>query len=180
MILLIAIIVGAVFFDQLTKWLAVVYLQGQPSFSVVPGLMDFTFVKNPGAALGMFKDQRWLFMLFSAVAIVAILVCLIFFRPKSRMAQISLAMICGGGIGNMIDRVMLGYVIDFIDFSNIGFVWVFNVADAFVTVGTGLMILYLIMDIINDSKKSKAEMNAMSAEAGERIASEDANDSGVE
>lgn len=154
MILLFAIIIGAVCADQLTKWLAVVYLQGEPSFPLWKDVLHFTFVKNEGAAFGMLAGQRWIFMVVSSVAIIALTVYLIRWRPKSRWVQISLAMIVGGGIGNMIDRIALGYVIDFIDFTLINFA-VFNVADSFVTVGAFMMIGYLILDMIRESKKEK-------------------------
>ena len=115
MILLIAIIVGAVALDQLTKWLAVIYLENEASFPLWKDVLHFTYARNEGAAFGMLSDQRWIFMIFSTVAIVGLLIYLFAFRPKSRYVQITLAMIVGGGIGNMIDRIALGYVIDFID-----------------------------------------------------------------
>ena len=115
MILLIAIIAGSVVLDQLTKWLAVIYLSGEPSFPLWKDVFHLTFVKNEGAAFGMLSDHRWVFMIFSTVAIIALAVYLFRFPPKSRFVQITLAIIIGGGIGNMIDRVWLGYVVDFTD-----------------------------------------------------------------
>ncbi len=161
MILLIAIIVGAVALDQLTKWLAVIYLQGEPSFPLWQDVLHFTFVKNKGAAFGMLKDHRWVFMIFSTVAIIAMLIYLFGFRPKNRLMQITLAAVIGGGIGNMIDRVALGYVIDFIDFTLIDFA-VFNIADCFVTVGAFTMIVLLIIETV---KEEKAERLAKVARA---------------
>lgn len=154
--ILISIIVGSVFLDQLTKWLAVVYLQGEPSFPLWRDVLHFTFVKNEGAAFGMLADHRWVFMIFSTLAIVGLAVYLFGFRPKSRYVQISLAMIVGGGIGNMIDRFALGYVIDFIDFTLIDFA-VFNVADSFVTVGAFMIMGYLVWDLLREMKASKSK-----------------------
>ena len=82
MLLLIAIIVGSIVLDQLTKWLAVVYLQGEPSFPIWKDVIHFTFVKNEGAAFGILKDQRWVFMLFSTVAIIGMMIYLFKFKPK--------------------------------------------------------------------------------------------------
>ena len=155
MIVLIAIIAGSVFLDQLTKWLAVVYLQGEPSFPLWRDVLHFTFVKNEGAAFGILSNHRWVFMTVSTIAILGLLVYLFRFRPKSRFVQISLAMIVGGGIGNMIDRFALGFVIDFIDFTLIDFA-VFNVADSFVTVGAFLLMGYLIRDVILEYQAEKA------------------------
>ncbi len=155
-VLLIAIIVGSVALDQLTKWLSVVYLQGAPSLPLWQDVLHFTFVKNEGAAFGMLKDHRWVFMIFSTVAIIGLTVYLFGFRPKEKLISISLAMIVGGGIGNMIDRVALGYVIDFIDFRLINFA-VFNVADSFVTVGAFLLGGYLVFDLYQEIKAEKAK-----------------------
>ncbi len=187
MVLLIAIIAGVVALDQLTKWLAVVYLQGEASFPLWQDVLHFTFVKNEGAAFGMLKDSRWVFMIFSSVAIIALLVFLFRFPPKSRWMQISIAMIIGGGIGNMIDRIFLGYVIDFIDFTLIDFA-VFNVADSFVTVGSFLMIFLLIAEMIKEERQARklkretaesaveasAETSAESAKETARVDAEDA------
>ena len=90
------------------------------------------------------------------VAIVGLLVYLFRFRPESRWMQVSMALIIGGGIGNMIDRLILGYVIDFLDFTLINFA-VFNVADSFVCIGAGMMILYLVKDLIKEIKLERAK-----------------------
>lgn len=150
-IILIAIIVGSVALDQLTKWLAVTFLQGQPSFPIWQDVLHLTFAKNEGAAFGILSDHRWVFMIFSTVAIIGLTFYLFRFRPKSRFVQITLAMIIGGGIGNMIDRFALGYVIDFIDFTLIDFA-IFNVADSFVTVGAFMLMGYLIWDMVREAK----------------------------
>lgn len=155
-IALIAIIAGIIGIDQLTKWLAVVYLQGEPSFPLWREVLHFTYVENRGMAFGMLKDHRWVFMVFSTVAIIALTVYLFRFRPEGRWMQISMAFIIGGGIGNMIDRIFLGYVIDFIDFTLIDFA-VFNVADSFVCVGAGMMIVALVIDLVREIKLEKAK-----------------------
>lgn len=155
-LILIAVIVGVIGLDQLTKWLAVVNLQGEPSFPLWRDVLHFTYAENTGMAFGMLKDHRWVFMVFSTIAIVALAVYLFRFRPESRWMQISMAFIIGGGIGNMIDRIFLGYVVDFIDFTLINFA-VFNVADSFVCVGAGMMILYLIIDLVREIKLEKAK-----------------------
>ena len=142
-LLWIAIIVATVILDQVTKWLAVVYLKGGDSVSIIGEILHFTYVENRGAAFGMMKDSRWVFMVISVIAIGALIFYLIRFKPTSPLALISLAMIAGGGIGNMIDRVWLGYVVDFIYIKIIDFA-VFNVADSFVCVGTALLALYIL------------------------------------
>ena len=158
-VILIAIIAGAIGLDQLTKWLAVVNLQGEPSFPLWREVLHFTYVENTGMAFGMMKDHRWVFMVFSTVSIIALLVYLFRFRPENRWMQISMAMIIGGGIGNMIDRIFLGYVVDFIDFRLINFA-VFNVADSFVSVGAVLLVIALIYDVVRDNMKKNGTKDA--------------------
>lgn len=155
-VILIAVIAAVIGLDQLTKWLTVVNLEEYESFPVWQDVFHFTYVKNTGMAFGMLKDHRWVFMVFSTIAIVALIVYLFRFRPESRWMQVSMAMIIGGGIGNMIDRILLGYVVDFIDFTLINFA-VFNIADSFVCVGAGIMILCLVLDLIKEIKLEKAQ-----------------------
>ena len=155
MILIFGIILGVVCLDQFTKGLAMVYLPEVGDYVPIwQDVFHFTRVNNSGAAWGMFSDARWVFMITSTVAIVGVLFYLLKYRPASKWLTVSLSMIVGGGIGNMIDRIYLKYVVDFLDFTLIDFP-VFNVADSFVTVGAGMLIWYLILDMINDYKKSK-------------------------
>ena len=165
MILLIAIILGIIGLDQLTKWLTVINLEEYETIPIWENVFHFTFYKNDGAAFGILDgpNQRWIFMVFSTVAIIGLLVYLFAFRPQSRYVQITLAMIVGGGIGNMIDRILLGYVIDFIDVRLIHFA-IFNVADSFITVGAFMLMGYLIWDMIREYKAEKAKQTAAIAE----------------
>lgn len=151
------IIVGCVVLDQLTKWLIVAFLNPQKPFVIWEGVFRFSYVENTGAAFGSFSDHRWVFMIISTVAIVGLLVYLWRFTPDSKLACTAIAMIAGGGIGNMIDRVFHGYVIDFIDFYLFPEIWpwVFNVADSFVCVGGALLFLWCVLSIIDESKAKK-------------------------
>lgn len=172
MFIWLAIIAVTIFLDQITKYLTILYLKPIDTLPLIPDVIHLTYLENTGAAFGMMKDARWLFMIVSTVAIVGILVYLFWKRPTSKLECVSLSLIVGGGIGNMIDRTLLGYVVDMIDFRLINFA-VFNVADSFVCVGAGLMILYLILDMIKESKAEKAaklsaaEATAEAAETGE-------------
>ncbi len=149
------VILGTVALDQLTKYLTILYLKPVPTVPLWEGVLHLTYVENTGAAFGMMKDQRWIFMTVSTVAIVGLLVFFFVRKPKSRMECLSLAFIIGGGIGNMIDRCLLGYVVDMIDFRLINFA-VFNVADSFVCVGVGLMMLSIVRSMIAEYKLEKA------------------------
>ena len=158
MLFWILITVGVVVLDQITKWLAVEYLIPAGTVPIIKDALHLTYVENPGAAFGMMQNNRWIFLLVSTVAIIAIIIYLIKSAPKNKLALTSLAFILGGGIGNMIDRVALGYVVDFIDFRLINFA-VFNVADSFVCVGAALLIIYVLFIEGKENKKSEGNEN---------------------
>ena len=148
------IIAVGIAIDQFTKFLAVKYLG--ISTPIIKDVLHLTYVENEGAAFGMLADSRWVFMLISTVAILIMAFYLYAGLAQGRLYEISVALIISGGIGNMIDRVALGYVVDMIDFCLINFA-VFNVADSFVCVGAGLLVLALILEIVDESKKMKAK-----------------------
>ncbi len=139
-----AIVILSVLLDTFSKNLAIFALKdtGEIDFAAIPGIFHFTYHENRGAAFGMLSENRWVFMTISSIAIIAIAAYLFFNKENSSLLSCSLSMILGGGIGNMIDRVFLGYVVDFINFKVINFP-IFNLADTFVTIGAALMILYL-------------------------------------
>jgi len=155
------IIILVVAADQITKYWALTLLAPIRSYPFIDGILEFHFVRNRGAAWGMLADSRWIFMTVSAVAIILMLVCLFCSKESGRLFRISLAMIIGGGIGNMIDRLFYtdGAVVDFIYFKLIDFP-VFNVADCAVTVGAVLLVLWLITDIISQEKSKKSKDSA--------------------
>ena len=146
-----------VLLDQLSKFLVVYNLELYESFELIPGVFHFTYIQNTGAAFGSFSESRWVFMVLSTLMIVGILVYIFYKKPQSKLLMSSLTLIVAGGVGNMIDRVRLGYVIDFLDFCAFPKLWMwnFNVADAFVCVGAGIMILWMILDMVKDYKKGK-------------------------
>ncbi len=146
----------AILLDQLTKKLTVLNLALNETFPLFEGVFHFTYRRNTGAAFSIFSapDQRWIFMTVSTVGILLMLGVLYFYKKLTPLMRYSLAMIAGGGIGNMIDRIFLGYVVDMLDFRLINFA-VFNIADSFVCVGTGLLILALLLDWREEEKRAK-------------------------
>ena len=159
------IIAGIIFLDQLSKWLTVINLDLYETFPLIDGVFHFTYVRNTGAAFSMFNepDERWIFMSISSVAIVALAIYLWYSRKGSKLLCVALSFIIGGGLGNMVDRCILKYVIDMLDFRLINFA-VFNVADSFVCVGVGLFALAVILEEIENSKRAKAEKLALEVE----------------
>lgn len=154
MILVGALIFGVIALDQISKALVLNFLyEGQ--IALIPGVLNFTYVENRGMAFGLLSDHRWVFMVLSVFGIL--LVGFYLYRyVRSTLGRISLALVIGGGIGNMIDRISLGFVVDFIDFCLFDFwVWVFNVADAAVCVGAALFALDLILEMVREYKKPR-------------------------
>lgn len=151
--------------DLITKFLvkgSEVLMRGDV-IDIIPGVFRLRYVENPGAAMGSFASNRWVFMIFSTVAIVAIAIYLVKYRKSiGRLFGISMAMIMGGGIGNMYERLFNQnaagkYVVtDFFDFHLFSFwKWVFNVADIAVCVGAGLVVLCLIVDLVKEYRAHK-------------------------
>ncbi len=151
-----AVIIGGIVLDQLSKLLAVKLLAPIGSVPLWEGVLHLTYVENRGAAFGMLAEHRWVFMSISTIAIIAIAIYLYSGRNTSKLYTSALMLIVSGGIGNMIDRIALGYVVDFIDFALIDFA-VFNIADSLVCIGAGLLVLALVLDIITEAKLEKAK-----------------------
>jgi signal peptidase II len=161
-IISVVLMVVAVALDQISKYLIVANMDLHESIEIIPGIFNFTYIQNRGAAFGSFDEHRWVFLILSAVAILAILGFLFWKKPQNKLLLASLILVTGGGIGNMIDRIFLGYVIDFLDFCAFPslWMWIFNVADAFVCIGAGLLALWMILDTVNEMKKEKQEKQA--------------------
>ena len=154
MVLCLIVIAAVILADQLSKILCVKYLIDAGSVRIVPKIVNFTYVENRGAAFGMLADHRWVFMVLSVAAIALIVVYLAKAKPQSVLQRVSIALIAGGGIGNMIDRVFRGYVVDFIDVQFVKF-YVFNVADSAVCVGCGLLVIWAIASEVKSKKQSR-------------------------
>ena len=132
-------------FDQWTKNLAVEHLKGQEDISLIPGVLCLHYLENRGAAFGIFQDQRTFLLILTAIILIC--VCYVLWRipsdKKYNLLKLLCIMITAGGIGNLIDRVRLNYVVDFIYFSLIDFP-VFNVADIYVTTSMFLLLILVL------------------------------------
>lgn len=142
--------------DQVIKYFISVNLKPVGSVTVIDNILDLTYVENRGVAFGMFSGMRWIF-----IALTVLLVCAIIFymfkkKPQSKLFYVCTALIVGGGIGNLIDRIFYGYVIDYISLSF--FQPVCNFADYCITIGTVLLVIYVLFftNEFNKQKKVKA------------------------
>lgn len=155
----IGLVVVFVAMDQISKYLVNLMIPVNGSTELIPGFFSLQHVRNDGAAMGILDGHRWIFMTFTVIIIVASVFFLCSGKVKNHWGILSISMIIGGGIGNMIDRVLLGEVIDFFAFNFWGFeFWIFNVADIFVTCGTILLAFYIALSSDFDSKKESAEI----------------------
>lgn len=137
-------------FDQVTKYFAKTYLK-EKSFLVLPELLQFRYAQNTGMAFSMFSGARWIFVLLTVAVCFLALWYLFSDRCKSLWIYWSIGVITAGGVGNLIDRVFFGYVVDFIEPLFINFA-VFNIADCAVTCGAAALIGYLFIDVIRNRK----------------------------
>lgn len=140
--------------DQLTKYAVVstVKIDGPKEFLF--GLFQFRYVENTGAAFSSFSDNTFLLSVFTVIIIIVGLAVLMTKKLKPMFVNICLLLILSGGIGNVIDRIRLGYVVDFIEPMFIDFA-VFNFADCCITVGAFMLIGYEIYDLVSDYKQKK-------------------------
>ena len=142
--------------DQITKHIAVENLS-KGSIEIIKGFFHLTYVQNSGAAFGVLQNGKLLFLFVTPVIIVSILVYLFLYARRNHVLSTASALIIGGALGNYIDRIRLGYVVDFLDFR----VWpVFNIADSAVVVGTCIFAFYVIF--ISEKEPKREEIKGES------------------
>lgn len=129
--------------DYVTKILAINHLKSIHTLPVINNIFHLTYCENTGGAFSLFSGKPYLLAAVSLVFISIAATYVIINKPKSHLLLLSLSMICAGGMGNVIDRIAKGYVVDFFDFRMINFA-IFNVADIFVCVGMALLIIYVL------------------------------------
>lgn len=131
--------------DQFTKHLAVIHLKDKQAFKLIDGVLEFNYLENKGAAFGMLQNQG-VFFVFVAVIVLSVIAYILYKMPDSRKyhpLHVLLSLIAAGAIGNMIDRIRLDYVVDFIYIVIINFP-IFNVADMYVSFATVILVLALL------------------------------------
>ncbi|MDO4364308.1 MAG: signal peptidase II [Clostridia bacterium] len=147
-------IVLIVAFDQITKYFASLKLADGSVAKFIPGVVQFRYAENTGMAFSMLSGARWIFIALTVVVCVGVFYYLFSNRCKSLWLYWSLGVILSGGIGNLIDRIRFGYVVDFIEPTFVNFA-IFNIADCAVTCGAVVLVGYLLYDAFKDVKKPK-------------------------
>ena len=154
MILWAVLAVLLVAFDQITKFLVVQNIGFGDSLTVIPKLFDFTYVKNTGAAFSVLSEHTWILSIISVVFCVGIALWFLVKKPESKLVKIAAVLLFSGALGNAVDRMRLGYVVDFIETVFMDFP-VFNVADILVCTGAGLFLLYELLFDKTPKKEKK-------------------------
>ncbi|MCQ2480738.1 MAG: signal peptidase II [Clostridia bacterium] len=143
--------------DRVSKILVVSNLKGNGPKPFIPGVMTFEYVENTGAAFSAFSDDTVVLTVFTVLVIILCLIVLYTRKVKSKIGIVSMVLIISGGIGNVIDRIKDGFVVDFFAPDPKFHFAVFNVADIFITVGAFLLIGYEIYELVMEKKNAKAE-----------------------
>lgn len=167
-ILLVAAIVLLIVSDQAVKYWAVHYLKEKGSIRFIHfgdfKILDLTYLENDGAMFGSMSGQRWFLIGFTSLVIAAGLVIMFITMKRSKLLTTIILLFLSGGIGNLIDRIRQGYVVDMFEVKLFNFA-IFNVADIYVTVAVALLMIYVIFVEPKESKRKKQEASAAVKEA---------------
>ena len=143
------IIILSIIIDRITKILAVKCLK-EKSIDIISGVFRLTYVENTGAAFGIGGKSTALLTVISVLILIGVIFALLKYKPEENIAKISAALVIGGALGNIIDRMAQGYVVDFLDFCLINYP-VFNFADCCIVIGAFLFCIYVLF--VYDDKK---------------------------
>lgn len=156
---ILGIIMGVILFDQITKIIASNMMMLDESYEIIDNFFYFTYYHNTGMAWGTFQGARWIFVLITPIILLVVLHFFVYSKPHEVLTRAGMILVFAGAIGNWIDRLVLGYVRDFIHFIipiiDYNFP-VFNIADVAVVMGMGLVILEIIIQEYQIWKLSKS------------------------
>jgi lipoprotein signal peptidase len=141
--------------DQFTKYIIRVSIELNQSVPVIDGIFHITYIHNSGAAFSIFENKTLFLVVMQLIVITVALIFLIMKQKQEHWCLLlSVSMIAAGGIGNMIDRIINGYVVDFFDFR----IWpIFNIADISVCIGCGLLIIYMFFIEPKRTKENRTD-----------------------
>ncbi|MGI6255616.1 MAG: signal peptidase II [Acutalibacter sp.] len=140
--IVIAVAVGLLMIDQVIKYFVLAYLQPVGTVTVIPGLLELAYVENTGAAFGLFRNMMWFLVTVTLVACAVIIVLLFWYKHHSFFSYTTSALLIAGGLGNLVDRLLHGFVVDYIHVMFFGYI--FNFADCCITVGAVCFIIHAL------------------------------------
>ena len=141
-LVMVALLVGL---DQLIKYLVITNVKPVDAVPVLDNILQFRYVENTGAAFSILSEKTWLLSLITGVLIVGALLYLFIKKPNSKLECVSIILVVSGGLGNLIDRIFRGYVVDFIEYLFMEYA-VHNFADILVTIGAILLVISIFLD----------------------------------
>ena len=145
--------------DQLSKLAVLQFLKPVTTIPILEGIFHLTYCENRGAAFGILQGRFGLLFVITALVVLVVTVYMIKRKPKNPLLVSAITLLIGGALGNLIDRVFRGFVVDFLDFALIHFP-VFNLADCFVVVGAVLLIFYVLFFDTDKLKKESEEIQS--------------------
>lgn len=152
---MIVLILICVILDQASKFLAETYLLPRGSVTIIDGVLDFTYAENTGAAFSILRGRQDLFIWITALAVLVMLFLLIRYRTKLHpFARWSMILLVGGALGNLIDRVIRGYVVDFINVTFVDFA-IFNISDICTVLGCIGLVIYLLFSEFHKESETR-------------------------
>lgn len=142
------IILLGIVLDRITKICVIQHLSENSHIDLINNIFSLFYLKNKGAAFGILQNKSYLLSTVTIVVIIGMVYYIFKFRPESKVIRISFSLIISGALGNLIDRILYKYVIDFIalHFKNIYYFPIFNIADVLVVTGTMLLAVYLLKE----------------------------------
>ena len=141
----ILLIVFLLLLDIGTKQWALRYLAVEGDITVIKGFFNLAYLENRGAAFGILQNKQIFLIIITSIIILGMLYYVFILRPESKLLNWSLYLIIAGAVGNLIDRSLFGFVVDFLEFHYKNYYFpTFNLADVFVVIGTGLLIIYVL------------------------------------
>lgn len=158
-LIVLPITLGGILLDQLTKVLAISYLKNQAPVNVIPGILQLHYAENTGAAFSMLNGQRFFFIGLTVLVLAVVVWILWKGLLKNTFGYCALALCLSGTIGNFIDRLIRGYVVDMFEPTFISFA-IFNVADICLTIGGILLAVYLLFFYEDRPKKKAADQQS--------------------
>ncbi len=147
-----------VLLDQIIKLLVIKYLEPIGNLPLTDGFIQLNYAENTGAAFGSFSGYTWILSAFTLIVIVAGLVYILMGKLKFGVEYVCITLMLAGGLGNLVDRIFRGFVVDYIEPLFIDFA-IFNFADILVTCSAVVLIIWMIYKIIKDCKKEKDKKN---------------------
>lgn len=157
LVLSLSIVLGVTFLDMLTKGLTEAYLSLGSSVTVIEGVLNFTYVRNSGAAFSILAGQTWFFIVTACIASIIMVAFLIKNKFSSKVLQIGVSLMLAGTLGNLYDRIAFGEVRDMIEVTFVDFA-IFNVADMALCIGVALVIIFIIFIYKDKSKKTNSQL----------------------